>query len=316
MVVGAAGYQLHAPGGQAVGQGCSVLHDLAGVLLEGGGEGFPEADRLGGNHMLQRAALGAGEDGRVDALGNVFVVGQDQAAPGPAQGLVGGGGHHVGVGHRILVHAAGHQARNMGHIHHEHGAVAVGDLAQLGPGIGGSTGHQQFGTDLGHLLGQGVVVDEAVFVHAIRNKVVVLAAHVHRGTVGQMTALGQVHAHDGVAHIEQGKVDGQVGLGAGMGLHVGVLGAEELASPADGDVLHLVHILAAAVVTVAGITFGILVGEHAAHGGYDGGGDDVLAGNQLNVLALAHQFPLHGGAQFGVGGFHKADGVHHILIHS
>ena len=133
--------------------------------------------------------------------------------------------------------------------------------------------------------------------------------------MGQVAALGQIHAHDGIAYVEQGKVDGQVGLGAGMGLYVGIPGPEQLAGPADSDVLHLVHILAAAVIAVSGVAFGVLVGQHTAHGGHNGGGDNVLAGDQLNVLALTAQFPLHGSAQFGVGGFHKADGVHHILVH-
>ena len=67
-----------------------------------------------------------------------------------------------------------------------------------------------------------------------------------------MAALGQIHAHDGIAQIQQGEVDGQVGLCTGMGLDVGVLGTEQLAGALDGDVLHLIHIDAAAVVTLAG----------------------------------------------------------------
>ena len=39
-------------------------------------------------------------------LDEILVVGQDQAAAGAAQRLVGGGGHHVGVGDRVLVLAA------------------------------------------------------------------------------------------------------------------------------------------------------------------------------------------------------------------
>ena len=76
---------------------------------------------------------------------------------------------------------------------------------------------------------------------------------------------------------EQRKVDGHVGLCAGVGLHVGVLGAKQLAGAVDGDLLHLVHILAAAVVAVAGVALGILVGQHAAHGCHHGGGNNVLA---------------------------------------
>ena len=43
---------------QSCGQSLSVLHDLAGILLELRLEGLAEADGLGGDDVLQRAALG------------------------------------------------------------------------------------------------------------------------------------------------------------------------------------------------------------------------------------------------------------------
>ena len=52
---------------------------------------------------------------------------------------------------------------------------------------------------------------------------------------------------------EQGKINGQIGLRARMRLHIGVLGAEQLARAVAGNVLHHVHALAAAVVALAGI---------------------------------------------------------------
>ena len=131
-----------------------------------------------------------------------------------------------------------------------------------------------------------------------------------------MAALGQIHAHDGVAQVQQRKVDGQVGLCAGVGLHVGILGTKQLAGAVDGDLLHLIHKLAAAVVAVAGVTLGVLVGQHTAHGRHHGGGDDVLAGDQLNVLALTAQLAVHGRAQLGVGLLHIANGIDHVLVHT
>ena len=53
--------------------------------------------------------------------------------------------------------------------------------------------------------------------------------------------------------LQQRKINGQVGLRAGVRLHVGVLGAEQLARAVAGNVLHHVHALASAVVAVAGI---------------------------------------------------------------
>ena len=145
---------------------------------------------------------------------------------------------------------------------------------------------------------------------------VVLAGHVHRRSVGQMAALRKVHAHDGIAQVQQCKVDSQVGLCAGVGLHIGILCAEQLAGALDGDVLHLVHIDAAAVVALAGQALGILVGQDAAHRGHDSRRDDVLAGDQLNVLALTGQLTVHGRAQFRVHAVDQADGIHHFVVHS
>ena len=80
VVVRAAGHQLDAPGLQLRSHGLCVLDDLAGVILELQLEGLTEADGLGRDDVLQRAALRAGEDGGVDALGQHGVVGQDEAA--------------------------------------------------------------------------------------------------------------------------------------------------------------------------------------------------------------------------------------------
>ena len=51
---------------------------------------------------------------------------------------------------------------------------------------------------------------------------------------------------------KQRQVDGHVGLGAGVRLDVGVLGAEELLGALDGQRLDHVDELAAAVVALAG----------------------------------------------------------------
>ena len=321
VVVGAAGNQLHAAGGQLVGHSSGVLHNLAGIILELRLQCLAKADSLCSNHMLQRAALGAGEDGGVDALDQVSVVGQDQAAAGTAQGLVGGGGHNISIGHRVLVHAAGNQAGNVSHVHHQHCAVTVGDLGQLfkidSARVSGSTGNQQLGANLGNLLGQGIVINAAVLGrNAVGNKVVVLAAHVGGGTMRQMAALGKIHAHDGIAQVEQGKVNGQVGLCAGMGLHVGIFGTKQLAGTVNCNLLNLVHKLAAAVIAVAGVALGIFVGQHAAHGSHNGRGNNVFAGNQLNVCLLAAQLTLHGRTQLRVIPRNKTNGVHHVLVHN
>ena len=88
----------------------------------------------------------------------------------------------------------------------------------------------------------------------------ILAGHVDRASVGQVTAVGQAHAHDSIAGLEQRKVDRHVGLRARVGLHVDVLRAKERLSAIPGQILHHVHVFAAAVVAVSRVAFGRFVG--------------------------------------------------------
>jgi len=74
----------------AIGQCGSNLHNLLLVFLERGLERLPETDRLRRNNVHQRAALGAGEDGGVQLLGQLLVVGEQQAAPGAPAGTPAG----------------------------------------------------------------------------------------------------------------------------------------------------------------------------------------------------------------------------------
>ena len=57
---------------------CAIEHALL-ALLELRRRGELERDRLRGDHVHERAALLAGEDGGVDLLGEVGVVGEDEA---------------------------------------------------------------------------------------------------------------------------------------------------------------------------------------------------------------------------------------------
>ena len=80
-----------------------------------------------------------------------------------------------------------------------------------------------------------------------------------------------------------------VGRAAGVRLHVGVVGAEQLLGAVDRQLLDLVHPLAAAVVAAAGVALGVLVGEHRADRLQHGGPGEVLGGDQLQLVALAAQ---------------------------
>ena len=182
----------------------------------------------------------------------------------------------------------------MGHVHKEIGPHGLGDVGKPGevdgPGVGGSAGDNHFGLLLPGQLLQGVVVNETVPVHPVGDDVVQQAGLVHRGAVGQVSAVVQRHAQHRIAGLAQGLIHRHVGLGPRVGLYVGIGRAEQPAHPADGLLLHQVHVLTAAVVALAGVAFGVFVGEHRAHGRHHRLADDVLGGDQLNVPVLPLKF--------------------------
>ncbi len=305
---GAAADDAQAALDQRLGEHLGVLRDLLLVGLEFGRQRFLEGHCLGGDDVLQRAALQAREDGGIDRL-LVFGLHEDDAAARAAQALVRRGGDHIGEGHGVRVFARDHQAGIVGDVHPEDRADFLGDLREAfeidAQGIGGCTGDDQLGLVLAGLGFQRVVVDFFLLVQAVRHDVEPLAAHVERHAVRQVAAFGQAHAQDGVAGLQEGEQHGLVGLRAGIGLHVGGFGAEELLHAVDGQLLDHVHVLAAAVVALAGIAFCVLVGELRALGRHDGGRGVVLAGDQFDVLLLAQVLGLDGGPHFGIGLFDK-----------
>ena len=71
----------------------------------------------------------------------------------------------------------------------------------------------------------------------------------------------------------------------------------------DGQVLGDVDELAAAVVALARIALGVLVGQHRALRLQHGAGDDVLRGDQLDLVALAAELVADGAEDLRVGAF-------------
>ena len=74
-----------------------------------------------------------------------------------------------------------------------------------------------------------------------------------------------------------------------MGLHVGCFGAKDLLDAVDGQLLGDVDKFAATVVALAWVAFGVFVGEHRALGLQNRLRNDVLRGDQLDLVALAAQ---------------------------
>ncbi len=130
--------------------------------------------------------------------------------------------------------------------------------------------------------------------------------------MGQMSAGIKAHAHDGVTRLTDCHGDGHIGLCTGMRLNIGILGTEDLLGTLNGNGLYFVDNLAAAIVTLARITLGVLVGKYSAHGKSSGLTDNVLGSNELNVVLLAVILSLDAGADLGVVGLNE---VHDVFDH-
>ena len=146
-----------------------------------------------------------------------------------------------------------------------------------------------------------VHVDQVVLAaHVVGDDLVELARDVELHPVAEMAAVVERHAHDRVAGLEQRHVGGVVGLGAGMGLDVRVLGPEQRLGAVDRELLGDVDLLAAAVVTAAGIALGVLVGQHRAGRVEHRLGNEVLRGDHLQRVLLASELAVEHLGDLGV----------------
>ena len=191
----------------------------------------------------------------------------------------------------------GDEPGDMGHVHHEIGLHLPGDFGEpgkiQGAGIGAGPGDDHLGAVLqGEFPEAGEVHLFGLPVHAVGHRLEEAAGEIHRGPVAQVAAMRQVHTHNGITGLQEGEIDGHIGLAAGMGLDVGVRRAEDLLHPAQGQVLGGVHVFAAAVEAPPRIAFGILVGQDGALGLEHRVADEVLRSDHLQLVQLALPFPL------------------------
>ena len=131
--------------------------------------------------------------------------------------------------------------------------------------ISRSSGNDQLGLMfLGKTLDFVIVNSLGVIANAVTHNVEITAGKVQMHAVSQVTAIGQTHSHHGIARIQKSEKNSFVGLSAGVRLDIdGHLNAcrlaKELLGAFNGNTLHLVNILAAAIIALSRITFGVLV---------------------------------------------------------
>ena len=139
------------------------------------------------------------------------------------------------------MNSACHQAGNVRHVEDIHRAHLVGNLPHAREipkaRIGAAAADENLGLftlgDCFHLF----VIDElSIFTDVIESGAVELAAEAHFVAVREMSSVSKVEAEDCIARLENSHVCGCVGLRAGMGLDVGVLGTEDLFGAIAGEV--------------------------------------------------------------------------------
>ncbi len=199
------------------------------------------------------------------------------------------------------------QSGDVCHVHEEEGAVVVGDFAEFGivplAGVGRSAhddhgGFEKCGValELGKVYESGLVVDAVGQTLKVDGgggdglaRLLLLGVGVE--AVCQVSAGGEVEAHDAVVWAEEGCVDCEVGWGARVGLDVDapLVGGEAVGL--DGALLaedlDLVDYLVSSVVAGVWETLGVFVGEGGAEALHDGAGGEVLRGDEFEGFPLA-----------------------------
>jgi hypothetical protein len=223
-----------------------------------------------------------------------------------------------GVRQRVRVHARGHQAGDVRHVDHQVRAHRVRDLAEALE-VEHARIRREAGDDhlrfLGQCLrGQRFVVDLAgVGTDAVLHRAEDLAGEIDLGAVCQVATVIEAHAEDRVARVDQREVGRGVRLAARVRLHVRVVRAEQLLGAVDGQLLGDVDEFAAAVVTLARITFRVLVREHRALRFEHARAGIVLRGDQLDVIFLALALAVDGGIQLGIETTHGHRSTEHVM---
>jgi hypothetical protein len=99
---------------------------------------------------------------------------------------------------------------------------------------------------------------------------------------------------------------------------VGEAATEQLLGAVDGQVFGDVDVLAATVVALARVAFGVFVGQDRALRLHHGAGDDVFGRDEFDLMTLATKFLGDGAEQLGVArgqGFAEKAGVAVGCVH-
>ena len=127
---------------------------------------------------------------------------------------------------------------NMSNIHHQISACFIGDLTESleidGAGIRTGTCDDQLRMILEGKSSDLVIIDKAIVIYSIGDHMKIFPGHVCGASMGEMSAVIEVHAHHSVSGLQHGEENRHIGLCSGMGLYICIFTAEKLLGAFDG----------------------------------------------------------------------------------
>ena len=270
MVVSTARNETEALCLQSFSKSLGIFNDIFRILSEVRLQSFAEGNSLSSNNVHQRAALQAGENRFIDFLCVFLIVGQNQTAARPTQGFMRSGSYNVSIGNRGRMQTCCNQTSNMCHINEQQSAVLMSNISNAfkinDTRICAGTGNNQLRLIFFRLsLDISIINHFGFLVYTVVNYVEIGTGNINRGSMAQMTALRQVHAHDGIARFQESKIHSHIGACTAMSLYISKISIEQLLSAFDSQGFNLVYIFAAAIITMSWVAFSVFIRQYAAH---------------------------------------------------
>ena len=120
------------------------------------------------------------------------------------------------------------------------------------------------------------------------------------GTVRQVTAMRKTHAEHAIAGVQQGEIHRAVRLRPGVRLDIRKVGTKQRLGAIDCELLDHIHMLAPAVIALAGIALCVLVGEQRTGRFENAGAGMILGSDKLDMVFLALRLGRNRLREFGV----------------
>ena len=185
MVIRSTGYDIYAPVHQSLAERLRIGNDIFPILFKTWIERLLEANRLRRDHVHERAALDARENGFIQFIfGREFLAGQDHTASWAAQCLMGRRRRHMRVRDRALVDTSSDQAGNMSHIHHKKGPHFICNLTKSlkinFPAVRARTSNDHFRLAFFGDTFYLIIIDKSLIIYAVWHDMVIRSRNIRR----------------------------------------------------------------------------------------------------------------------------------------